>query len=137
MNYYKRRLKLFRAASPREKLQFVRRKFARNQDAKRGLAPAEPPTAASVKGAVPELDKLPDLYVHAIKQYRPAAYDSPVIYIASEGELERGTINPKLWRRVADDLTIRVLPGDHQSIATRHVAELTRTIDQCLGKVKQ
>jgi thioesterase domain-containing protein len=86
---------------------------------------------------VPELDQLPDLYVDAIKRYRPGIYDGPVVYIASEEELERGTINPKLWHRVTDHLTIRVLPGNHQSIATRHVAALTHTVDRCLRSLTQ
>jgi amino acid adenylation domain-containing protein len=137
MHYYKRRMKAFGAASPREKLRFVARRFARSQHANDRLAYAEPPRAASVKGAVPELDQLPDLYVDAIKRYRPGIYDGPVVYIASEEELERGTINPKLWHRVTDHLTIRVLPGNHQSIATRHVAALTHTVDRCLRSLTQ
>jgi amino acid adenylation domain-containing protein len=136
IKYYQRRLRAFSVASPREKLRFVMRKFARNSNDVANRRSAEPPTAESVEGAVPELDQLPAAYVDAIKRYQPREYGGPALYIASQGELEAGTINPRLWRRIAGKLTIEVLPGDHRSIVTQNVAHLTQAINQCLAASK-
>ncbi len=134
LNYYRRRLRVLAQGSRREKVEFAMRKIGL---ARRRLEQANtvalPPTAAAVTGAVPMLDGLPAAYVDAIKHYEPGAYSGPVTYIASAEEFEAGTVNPRLWRRLVSGMTIRMVPGDHRSIATRHVASLTHAIRESLA----
>jgi thioesterase domain-containing protein len=130
LRYYRRKLKAFRGAPFREKLRLVARKVWSRQplpDSARAI-----PTVASVKGAVPVLDELPGVYVEAIKLYRPGAYGGPMLYVATEEELAAGTIDPRLWRSIAADMALDILPGNHRSVVTRFVAELSRVIDERL-----
>jgi thioesterase domain-containing protein len=134
LNYYRRRLRVLTESSRREKVEFVMRKIGlARRGRKQAVAVVQPPTAAAVAGAVPMLDGLPAAYVKAIKRYEPGPYAGPVTYIASVEEFEAGTVNPRLWRRLVSGMTIRVVPGDHRSLATRHVASLTQAIRESLA----
>jgi thioesterase domain-containing protein len=134
LNYYRRRLRALRRSSWRGKVEFAMRMIGlapRKRD--ETAAAAMPPTAAAVAGAVPMLDALPAAYVKAIQRYEPGPYGGSVTYIASTEEFEAGTVNPRLWRRLVRSITVRMVPGDHRSLATRHVASLTQAIRETLA----
>ena len=57
LNYYRRRLRLLRQSSARDKMEFVMRKIGlARRKPEEALEAAMPPTAAAVTGAVPMLD---------------------------------------------------------------------------------
>lgn len=75
-----------------------------------------------------------DIYRRAIATYMPARYAGRVVLLRAAdagGEGDRG------WRRVADRLTVHVVPGDHLTCLTTHAAALAERLRACLDEAQK
>jgi len=82
----------------------------------------------------PARDVLAGLYRQAIATYMPARYAGRVVLLRAAdagGEGDRG------WRRVAPHLTAHVVPGDHLTCLTTHVATLAERLRGCLDEAQR
>ena len=133
LNYYRRRLRVLTQSSGREKMEFVMRKIGL---ARRGTEQAGGAAADGRRGHGRGADAR-WIAGRVCQSHQPTTtrerIPGPVTYIASAEEFEAGTINPRLWRRLTSGMTVRMVPGDHRSIATRHVASLTQAIRESLA----
>jgi thioesterase domain-containing protein len=59
------------------------------------------------------------LYSRAYRSYLPGKYRGSLTLLPAEGDSIPG-VNLYGWHRVADEITVRVLPGDHRSCVSTH-----------------
>ena len=73
--------------------------------------------------------------VRIVGAYVPRPYDGPVTLLVSrDGRARQSTTDPTLgWRGVATDLRTIVIPGDHQTCITTHLATLAQHLAGCLS----
>jgi hypothetical protein len=120
--YYRSRIELLRRASVRTQMDYAWRTL---------LGIAQPLTAAldgppERGGAVLDLSVGSDFtessraHRRAIQRYVPSSYTSPVILFRAE---QLPAHRPDLgWSRLLPRLEVVVIPGDHHTCITRHVA---------------
>jgi Thioesterase domain len=71
---------------------------------------------------------LRDTYMQAARNYLPGPYDRPVTLFWPETDTETPEEAASWWRKVAPTVELQVLPGDHLTYATVHVAEFARQL---------
>jgi amino acid adenylation domain-containing protein len=73
-------------------------------------------------------------YRRAIRSYVPAGYEGRVTLFRAE---ELRVRQPDLgWARLLSDLEVEVIPGDHHTCVTRHVAAFASRLEARLQRVK-
>lgn len=82
----------------------------------------------------PTRDALGGLYRRAIATYRPARYAGRVVVLRAA---DAGREGDGGWGRVADRLTAHVVPGDHLTCLTTHVAALAERLRACLDEARR
>lgn len=58
-------------------------------------------------------------------RYRPGKYAGPVIMVQPEKSLSDRVLVQSVWKKVADNLSVYITPGDHITCIGRHVSELS------------
>jgi thioesterase domain-containing protein len=130
---------LLRRSDARARVRLVRDKLA---SASRALFPqpaaALAPSAACeaappTPGRVPR-ERLRDAFTRAAALYVPRPYGGRVTLLWPEADAEAPADAARSWARVARDVELRVLPGDHLSYATKHVHAFARELERCLAR---
>lgn len=60
----------------------------------------------------------------AIAAYAPGLYRGPVTLFAARELMDDGADPAPAWRKVAPDAVTVIIPGDHLTCVSTHVAEL-------------
>lgn len=127
--YYQRRLGILSRSGARGQLDFVRRKLA-------GTARR---FARALEGDREEAHELPSAlaeprltYRRAIRHYMPSGYSGLVtLFLAEQFPAHRPDLG---WGRLLPRLEIGVIPGDHHTCITRHVAAFGARLDEVLRR---
>ena len=130
---WRRRLREFTAAWDRStaagRVALLWRKLSnvprlmRNPVAVDGSENAPRPEAASDRWR----EHLRDVYMRAAREYIPGTYDGPVTLFWPERDVEQPEEAAAWWRKVAK-VELQILPGDHLTYATVHVAEFANQL---------
>jgi len=68
-----------------------------------------------------------------IHRYVPGPYHGPVTLFASaDGPTAQSPDSTLGWQRVAEDLRVVRLPGDHTTCVTKYADELARQLQACI-----
>jgi acetoacetyl-CoA synthetase len=114
INYYLRRLQDMTGAS--------RRKYAR------GLAPM----SIADKQLLAAVSRVRDGCYVAWNQYRPNFYPGKITFLKAGRDWRWPQDPGKIWRDLADEFEIHIVPGDHQEIVGLAAEHLARRISLCL-----
>jgi pyochelin synthetase len=80
--------------------------------------------------------KLYQTYLRAAQHYTPAAYSGKVLLVRPESAVPKAD-PPAEWEKVAADLELRVVPGDHFSMLREpHVRALSEALLGCVPDVR-
>jgi acetoacetyl-CoA synthetase len=71
----------------------------------------------------------------ALKRYRPRPYGAPIVYFGAAVPTPLQADATVLWRRLARDVRVRSLPGNHAQLLHEHLADLGRAISDELPHV--
>ena len=130
--YYRTRIRLLRRSGPRAQMEVLGRKLAgtarrlarvlESEPTRQGRAPADEPPAPGAR----------QIFRRAIRRYTPSPYPGLVALFRAEQFPER---RPDLgWARLLPRLELDVIPGDHHSCITRHVATLGARLEAVLHR---
>jgi thioesterase domain-containing protein len=128
--YYHNRLGILRRSGTRGQVDFVKRKlaatarrFARVLEGRPAPADAVPPPPTQSRQA----------YRRAIRRYVPSRYAGPVtLFRAEQFPAHRPDLG---WSRLLPRLEVTVIPGDHHTCITRHVAAFGVRLEEVLRRV--
>ena len=131
--YYQTRLKVLRRAGTRAQLDFLGRKlagtarrFSRATWGRREQSAGAPaPDSLALSGAR-------RTFQGAIRRHAPSGYTGPVaVFRAEQFRAHRADLG---WAKLLPRLEVGVIPGDHHTCITRHVAALGARLDEVLSR---
>ncbi len=108
-----RRLRFYRT-HPKEALRRIWRRL-------RGMRPPDPPALVGLDA----------VYRHAVAGYVPSRYPGRVTLILSAEEGAPARYD-RAWRRVAKEVEVHVVPGDHLTALTQHIHAIACSLKACL-----
>ena len=119
------------ARRSREKLAMISRR-GRKYKTKPEAAPSLPPVSGT--GTDPHAESLDETYRRAIIGYIPRRY-AGVITVFRSDESRIG-LPGGAWRKLATEVEVQPMPGDHFASITRHVRVVGQHLNACLQKVQ-
>jgi len=136
VRYYQGRFRVLQGLSRRAKVEFVERKLvmaargaARSHSSHRAPREGEPADASPVTILGPV-----DAYRRAIRCYRPPRYAGRVaLFRAEQWPADRPNLG---WSRLLPLLEVAIIPGDHHTCVTRHVAAFAARIEETLQRAE-
>jgi surfactin synthase thioesterase subunit len=75
-------------------------------------------------------------YLTLEHQFMPRRYPGRITLFWPEDDEERPDEAAARWSKVADEVELHVLPGDHRTCVTRHVRALAGELEACLERAK-
>src|SRR5208282_753917 len=74
-------------------------------------------------------------YHTVIDSYVPEIYDGSVVFFRSQAMQSRAPVDPPAgWGKVAKDVEVHWLPGDHLTCLSEHLVTLAEHLASCLGE---
>jgi amino acid adenylation domain-containing protein len=136
VHYYQGRFRVFRGLSGGAQAEFVTRKLV---TAARGAARALPSRRTPREGGPAHDSPVPlvqswEAFRRAIRCYRPRPYAGRVALFRTE---QWPADRPDLgWSRLLPLLEVAVIPGDHHTCITRHVAAFAASVEEALQRAE-
>ncbi len=128
VRYYQGRLEILRRAGIRAQMGFARRKLTESTRGFTGMR--EERRAWSFHVAAPKAFGPRRAYSRTVRRYVPPRYTGPVALFRAE---ELPARRPDLgWSSLLPRLEVVVVPGDHHTCITRHVAAFGARLDDVL-----
>jgi len=89
---------------------------------------------ATIARAVPadRREAMRDAFMRAAEEYVPLPYPGRVTLFWPEHDPASPEAAMEGWKQVADDVDLHVVPGDHLTYSTRHMAEFGARLRDCL-----
>jgi amino acid adenylation domain-containing protein len=129
-HYYRERAVMFGRAGIREQVALARRKLAST----RGAEPSDQARGFRFHADLPALDST-RTQRRAIRRYAPPRYTGRVALFRAE---EFPAPKPDLgWSALLPRLEVVVVPGDHHSCITRHVATFAARLEEALRRARR
>lgn len=130
---------VFRRADAAGRARLLREKLRRLPGGLLEGRPASAPSgereAAAAAPGRARRERLRDAYTRAASLYVPRRYGGRVTLLWPEGDDEAPADAARSWARVAHDVELRVLRGDHLSYATKHVQAFAGELDGTLARI--
>ncbi len=136
VRYYQGRFRVLQGSSRRAQVEFVERKLVMAaRSAARALPSHRAPRGGEPADASPVAIVEPgDAYRRAIRCYLPPRYAGRVaLFRAEQWPADRPDLG---WSRLLPLLEVAIIPGDHHTCITRHVAELAARIEETLQRAE-
>ncbi|HJQ68948.1 MAG TPA: amino acid adenylation domain-containing protein [Blastocatellia bacterium] len=100
-----------------------------------GIETRAAPPDAEIDPAEDRRKKVMDAYVKAMSAYVPRRYKGRVtLLLPAESSSAASSDSTWGWRRVADSVEVRVVPGGHLTCITSHVKELAENLSEFLNR---
>ena len=125
-------------ASGADRLRLLRAKLRQAPRALAARPAAAAPAPCDGAGTPPgraRRERLRDVYTRAAALYVPRPYPGRVTLFWPERDEEIPSDAARWWKRVAAEVELQVLPGDHLSYATKHVEAFARKLRAELDRV--
>jgi len=132
--YYQNRLGILRRSGTRAQMDFLGRKLAGTARRFARVLEGRPewPDSAPAHDVPPPLTEPRQTYRRAIRRYVPPIYEGVVALFRAE---QFPAYRPDLgWSRLLPHLEVGVIPGDHHTCITRHVAAFGASLEDVLRR---
>jgi amino acid adenylation domain-containing protein len=136
LRFYSIRLRELSALGVRAQVFFAAKKIVRSiKKLGRSFAPAGRELVTDAPSPLASInDKRFARYHSVIDAYVPDSYDGPVVFFRSHAMQSRAPSDPTAgWGKVAKDVEVHWLPGDHLTCLSEHLETLAEHLARCLG----